>query len=150
MNEKKVQNTGREELAISGKWPVNPNPKTGEIPRIFYSRESETLTCEFSNGVFEEKEVKCYSSNATCLLTLWNKHTLLQKWTTEGMKALNLDKKPYMAIDENTGVIFGGFASVVKTREFLQKHKERFKKLNARVSIYVMKEGLVELVTMQW
>ena len=150
MNEKKVQNTTREELAISGKWPVNPNPTTGEIPHIFYSRETETLICEFSNGVFEQNEIKCYGSNTTCLLTLWNKHTLLQKWTKEGMKALNLDKKPYMAIDENTGVIFGGFANMEHTREFLEKHKERFSKLGIRIGIYVMKKGLIELVTMQW
>lgn len=150
MNEKKVQNTTREELEISGKWPINPNPATGEIPRIFYSRESETLICEFSNGVYEQHDVKCFGAKTTGLLTLWNTHTLLQKWSVEGMKALNLDTKPYMAIDENTGVIFGGFASVEKTHEFLQNHKERFSKLNARVSIYVMKNGLVELVTMQW
>ena len=66
------------------------------------------------------------------------------------MKALNLDKKPYMAIDENTGVIFGGFANMEHTREFLEKHKERFSKLGMRIGIYVMKKGLIELVTMQW
>lgn len=146
MNEKKVQNIGREELAISGKWPVNPDPATGEIPRIFYSRESEMLICEFSHKIFEEKGVKCPGANTTRLLTVWNKHTLFQKWTPEGMKALNLDKKPYMAIDEKTGVIFGGFSSVDKVQEFLETHKERFAKLGTQIGIYVMKKGLIECV----
>ena len=150
MNEKKTQNTKREELEISGKWPVNPNPTTGEIPRIFYSRESESLICQFTNGTIELNDIKCSAVNTTHLLTFWNKHTLFKKWTQEGMKALSLDEKPYMAIDENTGVIFGGFSSTEKVQEFLQKHKERFEKLGAQIGIYVMKKGFIELETMQW
>ena len=140
----------KKELVISGRWPVNPSPVSGEIPRIYYSENNKKLFYEFSDQTLEEENIECYSTNTTHLLTVWNKRTLFQKWTLEGMKALHLDLKPFMVIDERTGVIFGGFSTLEVAQAFVKKKEDYFAKRKACIGIYLMKNGYIEFESKSW
>ena len=139
MNKKKTIKSGIVELSCSGKWPVNPSPITGEIPRLFYCYDTEKLISVFSDITLEREGVKFEEEDPTALAVLWNYDTIFQKWTQQGMKALCLDRYPYCAIDDATGTIFGGYASVEQGEGILES--EGFRKMETDFRFYVMKEG---------
>lgn len=139
MNDNKTTKSGIVELQCSGKWPVNPSPKTGEIPRLFYCYDTEKLLYVFSDIILERNNVKFEEDDPTALAVLWNYDTIFQKWTQQGMKALHLDRYPYCAISDSTGTIFGGYASVEEGEKILKL--KGFRKMETNFMFYVMKDG---------
>lgn len=139
MNDNKTTKSGIVELRFSGKWPINPSPTTGEIPRLFYCYDTEKLLYVFSDVTIERNNVKFEEDDPSALAVLWNYDTIFQKWTQQGMKALHLDRYPYCAIADSTGTIFGGYASVEEGEKILEL--KGFRKMETDFRFYIMKQG---------
>ena len=135
----KETRSGIVELECSGKWPVNPSPKTGEIPRLFYWYDAETLLCVFSDGILEMKNIHFDDSDPTLLSIMWNHETIVQKWSDQAVKATKLDINPSCAIDNCTGTIFGGYSSVEEGMKILESGG--FFKLETDFRFYIMRDG---------
>ena len=144
MNNNKTTKLGTVELECSGKWPVNPSPTTGEIPRLFYCYDTEKLLCVFSDITIERNNVKCEWDNPTILVAVWNHSTIFQKWTQEAIKVTGLDRYPYCAIDDATGTIFGGYSSVEEGLEILESNG--FFEIETNFAFYIMRDGYFEPV----